>query len=809
MGLEPTTRFLHEYSLANCWLAVRRTPPVFLFYLRKSLSQSLNFKEITRNEATGLISGLFYYNLKIYVPIAQWTERNPAEVEMEVRLFLGTQFFMNLFTPLEQIRGIGPILQRRLKRLGIKTIQDLFFHFPRRYEDFSNLIPIAEIKINEICTIQGKILDIKNTRTWKRRMILTQALVEDNTGAIIIIWFNQPYLIKILKSGDNAFFSGKVVSGKNGIYLSNPIHEKIQITESPSQTLNLTHTGRLIPVYPETEGLSSKWIRSILKPLLTEFKNKIPETLPEKIIKENKFLPISKALWQVHFPDSEELAEKAQQRFSFEELFFIELFVLRERARLSKEKAVAIPFKLDLTKRFVESLPFKLTDAQKKSSWQILKDLEKPRPMNRLLEGDVGSGKTVVAAMAALNTAKGGYQVAFMAPTEILAKQHFQEVQKLIKNFNLNIGLLTGKSDRFFSKKLKNDPVEISRKKLLEKTLSAEINILIGTHALIQDKVKFGKLALVILDEQHRFGVEQRAKLCRQSNNSGVKTIPHLLSMTATPIPRTLALTVFGDLDLSLIDELPKGRKKIVTKVVAPKNRQKAYDFIKEQVKKGKQVFVICPRIEAGNKNQKNKEDILGWAEAKAVKEEYEKLSKKIFPDLNIGMLHGKMKGSEKEKTMKDFKSKKIDILVSTSVVEVGVDVPNATVMMIEGTERFGLAQLHQFRGRVGRSGHQSFCFLFTDSPSKKTRQRLKALITSENGFALAEKDLEIRGPGDFSGTRQWGLPDLIMNSLKDISLVEKTRQSAKEILEEDPELKKYPFLREKIGRFREKIHLE
>jgi len=705
---------------------------------------------------------------------------------------------MNLSTPIENIPRIGPVFQKKLKKLGIKTVQDLLFHFPRRYEDFSNLIPISKVKINEICTVYGKILGIETKRTWKRRMFLTESVIEDKTGAIKATWFNQPYLTKTLRKGDNVFLSGKVTISKNGVYLSNPIYEKGDLSSS------LTHTGRLIPVYPETAGLSSRWIRYILKPLLTDLQDQINETLPKEIIKEYNLMPVKKALWEVHFPSSVKLSQKAQNRFSFEELFYIQLFVLRERNRLNQEKSVSLPIKLETIQDFVKSLSFKLTDAQKKSAWQILKDLERPIPMNRLLEGDVGSGKTVVAAIAALNTIKQGHQTAFMAPTEVLSKQHFQEIAKLLQDFKVNIGLLTGKQDQFRSKKLKNQVIEISRKKLLEKTLDGEIDILIGTHALIQDKVKFGKLGLVILDEQHRFGVEQRAKLCHSQD-----IVPHLLSMTATPIPRTLALTVYGDLDLSLIDELPKGRKKIITKVINAKEREKTYDFIRKEVKKRRQVFVICPRIEKNNNDEELSEAQLSWAKVKAVKEEYEKLSKEIFPDLKVGMLHGKMATKEKENIMKDFKNKKTDILVSTSVIEVGIDVPNATVMMIEGAERFGLAQLHQFRGRVGRAGYQSYCLLFTDSPAKKTHQRLKALISSEDGFALAEKDLEIRGPGDFSGTRQWGIPDLTMNSLKDISLVEKTRESAKEILSEDPQLKKYPALRDKLSRFRERIHLE
>lgn len=705
---------------------------------------------------------------------------------------------MNLSTPIGQLPRIGPIYQRKLKRLGVKTVKDLFFHFPHRYEDFSNIIPVSNVKLNETCCIQGKILEIENTRTWRKKMSLTHVVVGDKTGAIKVIWYNQPYLIKTLKKGDSICLTGKMVLGKRDAYLNNPSYEKLGSLE------DLTHTGRIVPVYPETEGLSSRWLRFILKPLLIHLKSKIKDPLPKEIIKKHKLLDIQKAIWQVHFPDSLNLAKKAQERFSFEGLFDISLFTLKARMIMASKKAPSIPIDLELVQRFVKSLSFKLTDAQKKSSWRILKDIEKPRPMNRLLEGDVGSGKTVVATMAALNVIKGGYQAAFMAPTEILAKQHFKTLADLVKDFKLDLGLLTGKEDKFVSKKLKNDVIEISRKKLLEKTEEGKINLLIGTHALIQDKVKFANLGLVILDEQHRFGVKQRAKLSKKTKQA----IPHLLSMTATPIPRTLALTIYGDLDLSLINELPKGRKKVITKVVSPKDRQKSYGFIKKQVKKGKQIFVICPRIEKGEKKDK-KGDILGWAEAKAVKEEHKKLSESIFPHLKVGMLHGKMPLKEKERMMKDFKNKKVDILVSTSVVEVGIDIPNATVMMIEGAERFGLAQLHQFRGRVGRSKYQSYCFIFTDSSAKKTTQRMKALIDCENGFELAERDLKIRGPGDFSGTRQWGMPDLIMDSLKDIFLVEKTKEAARETLELDPQLKKYPLLREKIEEFGERIYLE
>ncbi len=709
---------------------------------------------------------------------------------------------MDLSTPIEKIPQIRVIYQKRLKKLGIKTVSDLLFHFPHRYEDFSNLIKVSDVKLNENCSLQGKILEIKNSRTWKKKIILTEVILGDETGAIKVVWFNQPYLIKVLKPGDFISLAGKVVLGEKGLYFSNPAYEKINLKPE------LTHTGRIVPVYPETEGLSSRWLRYILKPILIKLRKKIPEILPEEITP--RFLPIQTAIWQIHFPDSLHLAKAAKKRFSFEELFLIELLVLKERMKINKEKAVSIPLNLKMVKDFVKKLSFTLTNSQKKSAWQILKDLQKSRPMNRLLEGDVGSGKTVVAVIAALNVIKGSGQVAFMAPTEILAKQHFQEVSKLLKDFHFNIGLLTGKEDKMIQLSpyreragLKNEVLEISRRKILEKVFKGEIDLLIGTHALIQDKVKFKNLALVILDEQHRFGVEQRARLC-QGSGGQAKLIPHLLSMTATPIPRTLALTIYGDLDLSLITELPKGRKKIKTSVISPSQREKAYHFIKKEVKKGRQIFVICPRIEP----QENSE-ILSWAEAKAVKIEYGKLSKDIFPDLKVEMLHGKMTAKEKENVMKKFKEKKIDILVSTSVVEVGIDVPNATLMMIEGAERFGLSQLHQFRGRVGRSKYQSFCFLFTESPTKKTNLRLKALLDSEDGFQLAEKDLEIRGPGDLMGVRQWGIPDLAMAALKDIFLVEKARKAAKEILEKDPELKKNLLLRERLKEFQTGIHLE
>lgn len=671
---------------------------------------------------------------------------------------------------------------KKFHKLGLATVRDLLYHFPNRYEDFSKIITIDKLKLNEIATIQGEILKIENIRTFKKRMNITEAVIKDATGSIKAVWFNQPFLTKNLKEGKRVSLSGKLATGPKGLYLSNPNYELLTIYKAP------VHTARLIPIYPETIGLGSRFIRYYVK-LILPLGDKIKEFIPTDILKKHKLPNISTAIKNIHYPENLKQIEEAKKRFAFEELFLLQLFVLRQKQKFQKENAFSIPFDKNLIQSFVEKLPFKLTNAQRKASWEIIQDLEKTQPMNRLLQGDVGSGKTVVATMAALETAKTGYQVAFMAPTEILAQQHFKEVNKLLKGFDIKIGLLTRTQKKNYDK----------------------ANILIGTHALIQDKIKFKNLALVIVDEQHRFGVEQRAKLVRG------KQMPHFLSMTATPIPRTLALTIYGDLDISLISEMPKGRQKIITKVVSPNQREQAYEFIRREVKKGRQVFVICPRIEPqvnspstvnGTSPQlKIDSRKLLWAEVKAVKEEYEKLNEKVFPDLKIAILHGKMKSKEKEEAMSNFKNKKTDVLVSTSVVEVGIDIPNASVMMIEGADRFGLAQLHQFRGRVGRDKHQSYCFLF--STSGQTTSRLRALVKCENGFELAEKDMQIRGPGQFYGIRQSGLPDLAMDSLENLPFVKSVRQEANNLLEKDPELKIHPLLLNKLLEFKKSIHLE
>lgn len=721
---------------------------------------------------------------------------------------------MSLDTKIEEVPKIGTAYAKRLKKFGIKTIRDLLYHFPARYDDFSEIITIkqARQRLGETVCIQGRIAQIESRNTFKRGFGITEAIIEDGGGEVKAIWFNQPYLEKSLKQDDCVCLAGKISLFKEGVYLSSPSFEKIN---DIGQNDSLTHTGRIVPVYPETRGVTSKWLRYIIKPLLYRFAEQVPESLPDEIIKRHKFLPINEALWQLHFPESFEAADAAKARFSFEELFLIQLNVLKQKIKLQQKMARSCPMNTDLMKQFTDSLPFQLTDSQKKCAFAILKDLEKPVPMSRLLEGDVGSGKTVVAAMASLNTAKHGYQVAFLAPTEILAKQHFKSACDLLGKFGVCCGLLTGKDARIFRD---GKVFEVSKKSFLGDLEFGQISVACGTHSLIQKGVEFSNLALVVVDEQHRFGVEQRDALIKSK-----KYVPHLLSMTATPIPRTLALTVYGDLDLSLIDEMPKNRKKVKTIIVQPSQRQQAYEFIKKEVAEGKGVFVIFPKIESKKEEGQGLPQVYGsfamqnypatlnlqTNEVKALKEEYERLSRDVFGDLRITMLHGKMKAPEKELIMQDFKKGEIDILLSTSVVEVGVDVPRATVMMIEGAERFGLSQLHQFRGRVGRSDLQSYCFLFTTDPSQLNRKRLKALVDSNNGFELAQKDLEIRGPGSLYGTQQWGVGDMAMQGLSNIFLVEKTRQAAKDILTQDPELKNYLQLKERLKIFQHKIHFE
>lgn len=723
---------------------------------------------------------------------------------------------VSLKTPLSAIKGIGPKFFDKLEKIDIKTAGDLLWHFPVRYDDWSHVTDVKDLRPGEYAVIRARVRKIGFRKSWIQKLAIVEAVLEDESGSVRTIWFGQPFIKRVLGEGKQAFFSGKVLAGKKGIFLSNPAYETVSDGENID---GLFPKRKLLAVYPETKGLTSKGIRFVINKVLPNLE-RIPDFIPGEILKKNGFPEINQALRSVHIPKSSAEANAAKERFAFEELFLLQLGHLLEKKRLAKTKAPSIEFNLDFVKWALGELPYGLTFSQKRSLYEVLKDIERHQPMNRLLQGDVGSGKTVIALIAAMETAESGYQGVFMAPTEILANQHYQTFKKLFSDFGHPIGLMTAKSKlAFYGDNLES---EMKKKDLLQEVENGRIKILIGTHALIakssgENKVRFNNLGLIVVDEQHRFGVRQRAELVQNQARKSPGLTPHFLSMSATPIPRTLAITIFGDLDLSTIDELPQGRKPIITKVVDPLNRDKAYAFIRGEIRKGRQAFVVCPRIESREDDyeydffEDGKTDARksGWSETKTVKKEYERLSKNVFPDLKVAMIHGKMKAEEKQKAMEDFKTRKSDILVSTSVIEVGVDIPNATIMMIEGAERFGLAQLYQFRGRVGRGEHQSFCFLFTESSNETTRQRLKALLEAKNGFELAEKDLEIRGPGALLGSEQTGLPDTTMRALRNPAMIKLGRQSAEAIIVKDPTLRSYPALKERLEKFKENIHLE
>lgn len=710
---------------------------------------------------------------------------------------------LSLNLELSKIRGIGEKFLKRLDKLEIKTVKDLLWHFPFRYDDYTKLAKIADLKINQPVTIRGVVKKVAMRRTWRKRMILVEALVTDETGGISAVWFNQPYIAHTLKAGRVVNFSGKAISNQGRIYLSNPSYEFV------TNRTAAKHTAGLIPIYPETKSLTSRGLRYLIEPILNNLE-KMEDFIPAPILEKNNMPEINSALKKIHFPRTLDQVERARKRFAFGDLFLLQLNNLKIKSDLIKERAIALKIESSTLNHILKNLPFELTMTQKRSLNEILADLAKSQPMNRLLQGDVGSGKTVVAAIAAAVAALNSKQAVFMAPTEVLARQHYRTLSAIFRKMNIAVGLLTSsEASAFYGEGL---AVKKTKLKLLKEIAGGQIKIITGTHAVIQKSVSFHDLALAIVDEQHRFGVEQRAALVKKELRSDGGATIHFLSMGATPIPRTLALTLFGDLELSIIDELPVGRKPIITKIVSPLNRSRAYAFIRQQIKAGRQAFVICPRIEASgtdiaDKEQQRKQAAL-W-DVKNVTEEYEKLSEQVFPDLRVGMLHGKMKSTEKAAVMSDFVSGKTDILVSTSVVEVGVDIPNAAIMMIEGADRFGLAQLYQFRGRVGRSEHQSYCFLFTDSTGESTKERLDALITAKNGFELAEIDLRMRGPGQFLGEKQTGLPDLAMRSLNNIQLVREARAAAVETLEEDKELANYPLLAAQLNKFKKAIHLE
>jgi len=664
---------------------------------------------------------------------------------------------MDLNTPLNTLSRVGKTTVARLKLLGINTVSDLIFYFPFRYEDFSSVKPIVELKSGESVSVHGRIQLIANRRSFRKRKNITEALISDDSGTLKVVWFNQPFLIKVLKTGDEIYLSGKV--DDTGTQMVSPDYEKMSRTKQYGDNI---HTARLVPIYHTTSGVTQKQLRYLLSLTLPAF-NQVNEYLPDEILNKYHFPKVGEALKEIHFPENTVKAQKARERFQFEELFLIQLAILLSKKEIAQNMALPVAFIEKLTKDFVADLPFKLTDDQKKCSWEIIKDLGKPKLMNRLLEGDVGSGKTVVVSLAILNVLANGYKAILMAPTEILAEQHYKTMTRLFAKQNFNIALLTGSKREINGEKQ-------NKTNILQKISEGEANLIIGTHAVIQESVRVKDLALVVVDEQHRFGVGQRKALMLRDKRG---LTPHFLSMTATPIPRSLVLALYGDLDLSIIKHLPPNRKKIITKLVEEVQRQEAYDFIEKQVQSGRQVFVICPLIDAS--------DRYGY---KSVKQEFEKLDKQVFPNIKIGLMHGRLKAKEKEAVMGKFSNKEFSILVSTSVIEVGIDVPNATIMMIEGADRFGLAQLHQFRGRVGRGDYQSYCFLFSDNWSELTQKRLRYLESCSDGFKLAEKDLELRGPGEVYGVRQSGLPDLKVASLTDVELLQKAQNEARLLLE-------------------------
>jgi ATP-dependent DNA helicase RecG len=678
------------------------------------------------------------------------------------------------------VLGVRPADAQKFNRLGVSTVRDLLFHLPSRYHDYSEVRPISELQFGEEQTVIGTVFAAGSKMIGRSRKG-TEAILSDPSGTLRVIWWGQTYVARRLKQGMKVALSGKVTEFRGRMQMENP---ELEMLEDES-----LHTRRLVPVYPSTEGLFQKTIRTATRVSVDAFAPRIEDALPASMRKRHNLMPAAEAFRQVHFPDDLETAERARDRFGFEELLYIELGVVRRRMEWQDAggaPALVLP-KAQLD-GFVESLPFTLTASQKTAISEVLDDIGDDTPMTRLLEGDVGSGKTVVAAAALLAAVAAGHQGAIMAPTEILAEQHLRTFTRILQPDREGDGqegpwfqaaapgyvvLNPPYMDRPVRVALLTGGLKASEKRDAQSAIAAgEVDIAVGTHALLQEGVSFQRLGLAVIDEQHRFGVEQRATL-REKGGS-----PHVLVMTATPIPRTLALTVYGDLDITVLNEMPPGRPPVKTYRVLPYRRQEAFEFVEKKIREGRQAFVICPLVEESSA-----------VEAKAAVQEHARLSRDVFPDRRLGLLHGRLAASEKESVMRSFRDGEIDILVSTAVVEVGVDVPNATVILIEGADRFGLSQLHQFRGRVRRSEEQSYCFLLSDSPSPESEERLAIMETVDNGFELAEHDLRLRGPGEYFGTRQSGLPDLRVAKLTDIEMIRATRNEATEILKSDPEL--------------------
>ncbi len=703
-----------------------------------------------------------------------------------------------------------------LNKLGIKTLRDLLYHFPSRYDIAGGEATITGLMSGQEAAIIGTLEKLEAKKSWKSRVPMTEGYLQDATGKIKLRWFNQPYIAKMYASGTLVRAVGKVTGSEGKLYLANPQLQKISATEaglfasqkSPEKKeADFSAISDLFAVYPESSGVTSLWFRSAVKKVFDAgVLDNSEDAIPAPLLKKYNLPTLRTALIWVHQPKEAKQADAARKRFAFEEVFMIQLERQRERVLQSKEKSFSIEATHKDIAEFMAEFPFEATAAQKKAVEAILGDMRAGHPMSRLLEGDVGSGKTAVAAVAAYaavhtrppSQSFGTLQVAYMAPTEILAKQHFESFIKFFTHFPINIGLITGSGCYKFPSKVSGGVTNISRTQLLKWVANGEIPVLIGTHALIEKAVQFKHLALVVIDEQHRFGTNQRRKLAKKD-----KQLPHLLSMTATPIPRTLALTIYGDLDLTLLDEMPPGRKRIITQIVKPTERKAAYEHMRKELETGQQAYVICPRIDEPDP------DKAFALQAKSVKAEAKRLKKDIFPEYEIDILHSKMTPKEKDDVMAQFSNHEIDILVATSVVEVGVNVPNATLIMIEGAERFGLSQLHQLRGRVVRSNHQAYCFVVPESKGESTMARLKALVTAKNGFELAEQDLLQRGPGELSGRKQWGISDIGMEALKNLKLVEAARTEALALIKKDETLAAYPLLSQLVDERARQTHLE
>ncbi|HFC11159.1 MAG TPA: ATP-dependent DNA helicase RecG [Candidatus Kaiserbacteria bacterium] len=686
-----------------------------------------------------------------------------------------------------------------LDKLGIATIRDLLYHFPTRYENAGPTGTISGVSHGDDVTLYGTIRNPKTRKAWKSRRPIAEALLEDSSDTIKMMWFNQPYIVKSLHDGMLVKVTGRVAGNDAKIYLANPeinrtpvraedVHDNLfaNATEKSEQTL--------YPVYQESKGISSLWMyHAVKKCIASGVHEQIVDAIPKKILTRYHLPKLATSLIWIHMPRTLKDSASARKRFSFEEVFTIQLMMARRRQTKACQKALPVTVDREALASFVSSFPFKPTRAQARAINTIVDDFEKPRPMMRLLEGDVGSGKTAIAAATSYLVAtsrpperkSGTLQVAYLCPTEILAKQHFETFIAFFKDHPIQIGLITGSGCRKFPSKISREKsTHISRAQFQKWVANGEIPIVIGTHSLVQKSLSFKTLAYAIIDEQHRFGKVHRQELARKDGLT-----PHLLSMTATPIPRTLALTIYGDLDLTLVDQMPLGRKPVITKVLGPEKREEAYARVRKELEKGRQAYVICPRIDEPDPNKELS------LQAKSVKAEAVRLEKYVFKNTSIGILHGKMKPAEKEESMKKFENGETQILVATSVVEVGVNVPNATVMLIEGAERFGLAQLHQLRGRVIRSSNQAYCFVLPESYGPTTRERLSALTKAKNGFELAEYDLSIRGSGELYGKRQWGISDVAMEALRNIKLVEAARTEADALIEKDPGLSKHSAL--------------